>query len=252
MVKCPVWIEQWPVPHPNVRGFTWDGSHFWFSKAEDTDDRTILKVDRNGNTLDSFIGPGDSGNFDDLTWDGTYLWGVRHTHIDQFDRSGSLISSFDLDGKIEKAFNISGLTYDGTDLWVANTNPDNIHRVSTDGEVLDTYPTYQVVTGITLHSDGNLWLVDIFEAITAALDLEGNVLVECDSAFDTACRGIASKDGILWEFSTSSEIVYSAKVVPPLRRAQRGDELVANRGARRRSQKGRQSGTQLRRSQRIV
>lgn len=38
----------------------------------------------------------------------------------------------------------------------------------------------------------------------------------------------------------------------PLRRAQRGDELVANRGARRRSQKGRQSGVALRRSQQVV
>ncbi|MEE9230177.1 MAG: hypothetical protein V3U86_05680, partial [Acidobacteriota bacterium] len=68
---------------------------------------------------------------------------------------GDVISSFSAPGTKPR-----GLTWDGTNLWLADTNTDLIYELTTTGTVLSSFATPSIEpTGLTW--DGtNLWLSD--------------------------------------------------------------------------------------------
>ncbi|MCZ6779858.1 MAG: hypothetical protein O7F16_12960, partial [Acidobacteria bacterium] len=85
--------------------------------------------------------------------------------------TGDVISSFSAPGT-----NPRGLTWDGTNLWLADSNTDLIYELTTTGTVLSSFATPSIEpTGLTW--DGtNLWLSDTSTDRNYELTTTGTVL----------------------------------------------------------------------------
>ena len=85
--------------------------------------------------------------------------------------TGDVISSFSAPGT-----NPRGLTWDGTNLWLADSNTDLIYELTTTGTVLSSFATPSIEpTGLTW--DGtNLWLSDTSTDLNYQLTTTGTVL----------------------------------------------------------------------------
>ena len=107
------------------------------------DIRTIYEIDpENGSILSSlplqFYVPGPCG----LAYDGNYFWisnGAEYSKIYKVNpEDGSLVDSFDYGA----GFCPAGLAHDGTNLWIAEYNPDKIHKVNpNNGSVISSFDT---------------------------------------------------------------------------------------------------------------
>jgi len=94
----------------------------------------------------------------DMAWDGTSLWYANQFKVFQLDTSGKILSSFVFPK------NVTGLDWDGSNLWLAyNDFPNNatLAKVSTDGEVLASYPSPVLEINGLAWVDGDLWALGL-------------------------------------------------------------------------------------------
>lgn len=144
-------------PDVTPQGLTWDGSSLWVY----TTNRSLLyqvQVDGgNARTVGSFRSPGEvvgGGITQDMAWDGKHLWYANQFKVYKLDRSGERLGSFTFPK------HVSGLSWDGTNLWIAyNDFPEkaNLSRVDVHGEILETYILpIGVINGLAW-ADGCLW-----------------------------------------------------------------------------------------------
>jgi len=121
-----------------IGGLGWDGTFFWM--GEDFEKR-INKIDpQTGERLYFVNAPADSNQ---SVWGVAYgngnVWSTNHSlpssvH-EQDPVSGVVLTEFPAPG-----LEASGLAFDGSDLWVADTEKDSIFRVSQAGTVEAGFP----------------------------------------------------------------------------------------------------------------
>ena len=109
--------------------------------------------------INRFQAPGTYGTWG-ITWDGTYLWTTscayegRNT-IYHMDTQGNILSQFEWNGGI-----VSGMTWDGQYLYLAALFEARIHKLTPDGQLVQTIQTpLEQVTGLAW--DGtSIWACD--------------------------------------------------------------------------------------------
>lgn len=147
------------APEVTPKGLAWDGSSFWLFTTNYAFIYQFQIEGRETKSISSFKSPAKifgGGITQDLAWGGNSLWYANQYNVYQLDTKGSILSSF--------AFpqNVSGIDWDGTNLWIAyNTFPGNatLSVVDTTGNVLASFPApiFQI-DGLTW-GDSYLWAV---------------------------------------------------------------------------------------------
>jgi len=130
-----------PSPCTGGCGLTWDGTCLWVSDY--TTEKAYRVNPTTGATVKSIPLPGTYPN--GLAWDGSALWyaesdGQRIYKLNP--ANGAVLRSFSSPGPRPV-----GLAFDGTDLWCCDTAtgfgsgfPDEIHHLTTAGNLLATFP----------------------------------------------------------------------------------------------------------------
>lgn len=159
-------IKKIPVP-PECdwpQGLTCDGQHLWVS-----DSRTnyLLKIDTNGNVIDSILFEPGSHN-SGLTWDGNNLWvsNYRTDMIYKVSTSGQILHSFHShDGYPHD------LAWDGKNLWFCTGGDQSkIIKMDTFGNYLAEYDNFGAGKGVAW--DGRyLWYSDSKTRMIYQLDV---------------------------------------------------------------------------------
>ena len=146
-------------------GLTWDGEYLRI--VSNSDDK-ILKLTTEGVWVSEFAAPNPPYQSPQgITWDGSTLWlsdnGYGTTYppsVNQLTTDGAIIFSFQLDCDTRS---LRGLAYDGVNLWLLVDTGRTIYRISTSGEILESFDLSDdigisgYVYGLTW-DDSNLWV----------------------------------------------------------------------------------------------
>ncbi len=145
-----------------------------------------------------------------LAWDSGYLWGAYHYSypaiyngmILKFDMSGNVITSFEAPGyKMSNAATTTGLAFDGTYLWNINYSDDKIFKITTSGEVVESFDILNGASGLAWDGQ-NLWVSSVISYKIYKINPEnGEVLHSVNSPgweSDTEPDGLAYDGSYLW------------------------------------------------------
>lgn len=144
-------------PDVTPQGLAWDGHCLWIFT---TNRSLIYQVRKGGDAveiLQSFRSPAQvlgGGITQDMAWDGEHLWYANQFRVYRLDRLGNVLSSFTFHK------NVTGLGWDGANLWVAyNDFPQKavLSVVDTRGEILETYIAPVLEINGLAWADGSLW-----------------------------------------------------------------------------------------------
>jgi hypothetical protein len=154
-------LDSIEAPGVTPMGITWDGTSLWLFT---TNDFLIyqFQVDQEvTHVVSSFPAPTNFFGGDitqDLAWDGKSLWYANQFKVYNLDTSGEVLKSFTFPK------NVTGLDWDGSNLWIAfNDFPENatLNKVNTSGDILATYPSTIFQINSLAWSDGHLWALGI-------------------------------------------------------------------------------------------
>ena len=154
-------IQSFPAPGLRAEGITWDGSSFWVFT---TNRSRIYQLQLSGGQtqiISYFVAPTQVIGGDitqDMAWEGDSLWYANQFKVYNLDTSGNILRSFTFPK------NVTGLDWDGSNLWIAYYDfPQNatLVKVSTSGEILETYssPVFQINS--LAWTNGYLWALGI-------------------------------------------------------------------------------------------
>jgi hypothetical protein len=156
-----------PTTHAVVRSFSpamhdpaglaWNGTQLF---CADWTGGKIFRIDTTtGAALDSF--PSPNGSPFGLTWDGSNLWcnEVFAGRLNKLDSNGTVLQYF------EYPFWLSGLTFDGTQFWVAAqervvNGTRRLYRISTSGDTLASYESPGQSPEDLAWDGSHLWVCD--------------------------------------------------------------------------------------------
>lgn len=142
-----------------ARGITWDGADLWIAGDDGTNNAEEILRHATDGTLEATIvtGPQTDAN-GGVAWDGTHLWLVvgSANQVEQYDASGSLLSSFALPTSVW-----SGIAaYDG-DLFVVDNTNARLLRYTPTGDLVRTINVSGVgasPTGVWIADDGTIYI----------------------------------------------------------------------------------------------
>jgi hypothetical protein len=156
-----------PATHAVIRSFSpgvsdpaglaWNGTQLF---CADWTGGKIFRIDTStGAALDSF--PSPNGSPFGLTWDGSNLWctEVFAGRLCKLDAHGSVLQYF------EYPFWLGGVTYDGTQFWVAAqervvNGTRRLYRISTSGDTLSSYASPGPYPEDLAWDGSHLWVCD--------------------------------------------------------------------------------------------
>ncbi len=158
----------------------------------------------------------DSG-INGLAWDSGHLWGSFHYSfpavykgmILKFDMSGNIVTSFEAPGykftTNDKA-STEGLAFDGTYLWNLNYTDDKIYKLTTSGEVIESFDILNGSSGIAWDGE-NLWISNVTNyKIYKVSPVTGEILHTINAPKwenDKAPHGMAFDGAHLWISNTA-------------------------------------------------
>ena len=176
-------VSGWPG------GITWDGVALWVSDY--SGGPKLIAVDPADGSVNSSISVRYSSLWGGIATDGTYLYyGINGDNdaIYKVDpTNGSHVDSLDMSG-----YNVNGLAWDGTALWISDSNVDSLYRIMMDGTLLDARPAPgSEPAGLTIAS-GTLMNLDRSHNMIYAVD-------EVEEETGTANLRI-------WELSTAHHV----------------------------------------------
>jgi hypothetical protein len=159
-----VWVSEFAAPDPpnqSPRGITWDGSTLWLSDTghwtEDPQIGSIYQLTTDGAIIFSFQLPSDFQTTRDLAYDGVNLWLAEQTGqmIHRISTSGEILESFDLWDDIGISGTPYGLTWDGSNLWVATKAA--IYQLK---PVQELQPSIEIILNQTTFATGEEIIVE--------------------------------------------------------------------------------------------
>jgi hypothetical protein len=144
-------------PDVTPQGLTWDGSSFWVYTTNHSFIYQIRIAGENVQTISSFRSPAQvlgGGITQDMAWDGENLLFANQFKVYRLDGSGKVLGSFTFHK------NVTGLGWDGSNLWIAYNNfPEkaSLSRVDMHGESLETYVSPILEINGLAWADDYLW-----------------------------------------------------------------------------------------------
>ncbi len=178
----------------------------------DWGNQRFLEINPNsGSVLSTDDGPTEDGEAG-LTHDGSHFWSVAYPSgtIYEYGIGGNIYDSFASDGSY-----MHGITYDGTNLLVANGRNDSswgIHKYSTNGSELSSCSLnwspsdLQWINGYLWASSGS----EGYQTSIYKLDSSCNVVDTLDVG--RSAQGIAFDGDCLWLSEHSSTYIWSMNV----------------------------------------
>lgn len=174
-------VDSIPAPSGWPGGITWDGVALWVSDY--SGGTRLYALSPEDGDVNSFIPVRYTSQTAGVATDGTYLYyGINGGDdaifkVDPVD--GSHVDSLPL-----ASVNVSGLTWDGSALWFADSENDSLHRVTMDGTVLKSLPSpgsnpggLTMVDGVLMNldrSDNIIYVVDTVEVVAGQSNLRVN------------------------------------------------------------------------------
>lgn len=162
-------IDSFEAPSFTPGGLTHDGTNLWYVTSNDS----IAQLNETGNIISKFIIPGGGTISEyDLTFDGTNLWLVTEDlgeyKIIQISTTGTLLKTIDWSGN-----GADGLTFDGTNLILADYVTEKIYALNPNEGNLFDYPNTNSINFLT--TDGaTLWSLDKYNEVVTQFDFSGN------------------------------------------------------------------------------
>ena len=193
---------------PRPTGLIWkDGHLFYGTKGSGT---IIVEVDpTTGLEINSFGVDLDHG----FTFDGVYFW-TSHSH-QNIDYIHKYDSSFNSQGTLGLPFGyISGITFDGTNLWVSNHITDTIYKINpTTGDVISSIPSPGTRSREMQYFDDHIWITDSdthqFYKISTT---DGAIIETYDSEIEYPFGITIDDEGYIWLTSLFSCLIYKTNV----------------------------------------
>jgi len=187
---------------PWINDLAFDGTNIWA-----TDFSGIIKLDSEGNVLQSLDAPGTWP--EGLAFGDAYLWHTDdwENNIYQLDQNGEVINTFDAPG-----YNPGCLTFDGAHLWMVDGSKDEVLQIDADGDVLSSFDCPgSDPTGLSFDGDA-FWIADEKEAKLYQVDLSGNIIGEF-KAPGSKPAGLVFDGAYLWNADSQDNRVYQLE--PP-------------------------------------
>jgi hypothetical protein len=168
-------IGNFQSPEVTPSGIAWDGSSFWVFTSNHFELYQFQIAGRSTQALRSFQSPANnSGEGEDLVWDGKNMWFAGDFNLYKLDASGNVLDSFTFPR------DIGGVDWDGSRFWLAYNDPSattTLNIVDADGQVLQSFssPIHRVTS--LAWADGYLWSVGdasdpfTFDTIVHKLDV---------------------------------------------------------------------------------
>lgn len=146
-------------PDVTPQGLASDGSRLWVFTTNHSLIYEIQIAEKSVQSVKSFRSPAQvlgGGITQDMAWDGEGLWYANQFKVCRLDRSGKVLRSFTFPK------NVTGLGWDGSNLWVASSEfPANasLHVVNQQGDILETHvsPVLEI-TGLAW-ADNHVWVL---------------------------------------------------------------------------------------------
>jgi len=150
-----------PTSDTRILGIEYDGTHFWFTGANDLVTRRLYKFDHDGNLVESYDqGTTSAWGWRDLAWDGQYLYASDENELAKIDPvSGQKIGELPM----PTAFNppLRALAYDpaADHFWAANWASPLI-EFDRSGNVINSFANNFSIYGLAWDdaSDGGPFL----------------------------------------------------------------------------------------------
>jgi hypothetical protein len=194
--------QRFPAPGSKAEGITWDGTSIWVSDNSGV----IFKVSPSGKVLDSVRSPDVTPQGLACDGSSFWVYTTNRSFIYQFQIAGEVvrtINSFRSPAQVVGGGITQDMAWDGEHLWYANQY--KVYKLDTLGHHLSSFTFHKNVTGLDWDGS-NLWIAynDFPEKASLSLvNIDGDILETRVSPL-LEVNGLAWADGYVWALGSDS------------------------------------------------
>ncbi|MBU2599464.1 carboxypeptidase regulatory-like domain-containing protein [bacterium] len=156
-----------------------------------------------------------------------YLVDNKSNYIRQFSLTKGEEVSKILVSLPQPQFSFSGITYDGSQFYIADKENDKIYKVSKKGEIISSFNSPGDTPQGLAYDGKHIWNVDYRENKLYKINPENGEVISSFNSSGSSPRGLAFDGSYLWNSDSGSDFIYkidfSTGVVVASFSAPRGD-----------------------------